>query len=63
MVLKVGHNLYDDHHLFRTKQQQTLWPSRDEHTLGSALRGGRHGSPRRVVGSPGGARCGSVNYL
>jgi hypothetical protein len=30
-------------------------------TLGSALRGGWRGDPRRVAGSPGGARCGSVD--
>jgi hypothetical protein len=33
-ILKVGHHLYDGHHLFGTKQQQTLSLSRDERCLG-----------------------------
>jgi hypothetical protein len=38
VILKVGHHLYDGHHLFGTKQQQTLEPSREEqyHGFGSA---------------------------
>jgi hypothetical protein len=57
VILKVGHHLYDDHHLFGTKQQQTVWPSHDEQYFGFGLRGGRHSGPRWVVWSPGGARC------
>jgi hypothetical protein len=34
VILKVEHHLYDGHHLFRTKQQQSLVPYRDEQYLG-----------------------------
>jgi hypothetical protein len=34
VILKVGHHLYDGHHLFGAKQQQTLVPSRDEQYVG-----------------------------
>jgi hypothetical protein len=34
VILNVGQHLYDGHHLFGTKQQRTLGPSRDEQYLG-----------------------------
>jgi hypothetical protein len=33
VILKVGHHIYDGHHLFRTKQKRTLGPSRDKQYL------------------------------
>jgi hypothetical protein len=34
VILNVGQHLYDGHHLFVTKHQRTLGPSRDEQYLG-----------------------------
>jgi hypothetical protein len=34
VILKVGHHLYDVHHLFGTKQQRSLVPTRDEQYIG-----------------------------
>jgi hypothetical protein len=34
VIMKVGHHLYDGHHLFGTKQQRTLGPSCNEQYLG-----------------------------
>jgi hypothetical protein len=34
VILNVGQHLYDGHHLFGTKQQRTLGPSRDEQYIG-----------------------------
>jgi hypothetical protein len=53
VILKVRHHLYDGHHLFRIKQQQTLGPSRDEQYLGfgsaSWTATVRDGSPGRLA--------------
>jgi hypothetical protein len=56
VIVKMRHHLYDSHHLFGTKQQRTLEPSRDE----LALRCGRRGGRRWVTRLPGGARCGGT---
>jgi hypothetical protein len=34
IILNMGQHLYDGHHLFGTKQQRTLGPSRNEQYLG-----------------------------
>jgi hypothetical protein len=39
VILNVGQHLYDDHHLFGTKQQRTLGLLMMSNTLGSAPRG------------------------
>jgi hypothetical protein len=65
VILKVGHHLYDGHHLFGTKQQRSLGPSRDEQCLGFSFarwmaRWSAMG--RWVAGLPGGSRCRGADY-
>jgi hypothetical protein len=64
IILKMGHHIYDGHHLFRTKQQWTLGPSRDEQYLGfgSARWTSRRSTTGRWVAElPGGAHCGGAD--
>jgi hypothetical protein len=54
-----GQHLYDGHHLFGTKQQRTLGPSRDEQVWLREVNNG--GGLRWVAQSSGSARCGGMD--
>jgi hypothetical protein len=55
VILKVGHHLYDGYHLFGTKQQRTLGPSRDEQYIGFIS--ARWTTRRSVTGRQAAWRC------